>query len=464
MPNVNLTRQTADKFVSRFIKFIRPTTLEVTMFRKVMLSIAAVVAAILMSFGFTATAAQAYCGPGFTSKSGAIAYYKTPEGKKFLPSMKRMLIRKGFMHQDQSVMAFLQSPKVVFTTTPGGYTLSFNTACSGGVYSKFDGNYRHSHMGVLAVRSTSTKKIGKPKQVGKTTSKVISTSPEQFVHNDATGETEVYVEDTVETTTTYHQKYKECTSYRPFMKAYCRNVVAGRKWQRCKSFVRAFVKKVKSVKRRLVRKIPPPPSGENPPPGVSAQQQCEAEQNHVWNSQIQQCFVIVSECSIVVVGNGNYVTVNGDICKKEVPPPPPPPVTPPPSIQLTTCAHIFVTGNCQVYYEASGEGASGDAVITSGNASAWFAGKISVPYRWDGTPCPVSTKCYRVTMWATSVPGMVTIKATATGTGGTVSTTGNTDVKAETPGTPGSFDSVVITDSDTPGTTTTVTDPYAAMH
>jgi hypothetical protein len=258
--------------------------------RSIILALIALVAVLAF-----AGSASAYCGPGFTNKKQAIAYYQTKEGKKFLPSMKKKLVAKGFMHKDQTVMAFLKSPRVVFKKTPKGFVLDYNTSCNGSTYGPYGGLYAHGNKGVLAVIVKTTKsKIGKPKK-GKSTTKVVETSPEISIPN-ADGSIDIFVDETKETTTPYSQKYRECTYYRAFMKDYCRNIVHSVVWHECKTFVEHYTKKMRRTTRRHVRTIPAPtpapsgggemPSG-TPPPDTGCHVEVHGDVNN--NGQLTIC-------------------------------------------------------------------------------------------------------------------------------------------------------------------------------
>jgi hypothetical protein len=172
------------------------------------------------------------------------------------------------MSEDEDIMSFLESDRTVYVKTPRGYTLDTNTLCVNGEYQNFNGNLKHSKLGVLAVKDVKTSKVGKRKRVGKKKSNVISAVP--ILEPQADGSINEYEQVTTEVTTKFKQKIRKCTALQPFMKAYCRNVVSGDKFMKCKVKTKKSKKTRKVVSRNFVRTIPAPKnSTETPPPPPS---------------------------------------------------------------------------------------------------------------------------------------------------------------------------------------------------
>ncbi len=241
--------------------------------------------------------AAAFCGPGFSSKSTATSYYQTSEGKARVPVMTTWLRARGFMEKDQSFDSFIKSDKVAYIVTPKGYRLKANTMCpSPGSIRPYNGLYEHSQRGVLAKKVKEIKKGGKVKK-----------------HK-------------VGQTTTYTQTITIFTSWRPFMKDYCRNLVDGK----------PFVKK-KTIIKRWTKRGPPPVSVPTTPstpacgPNLvwngaacvtqtntttvsqDAKQQCEANVKGTWNGSM--C-VIIQNTTVSMMGRKSTTSMEATEVKK----------------------------------------------------------------------------------------------------------------------------------------------------
>jgi len=200
--------------------------------------------------------AFAFCGPGFSNKAQAVAYYKTSAGAKFLPSLKTHLVADGFMSADQDVLAFFESDKTANVITPKGYTLSKNTSCKGSQYGPYAGLLLHSDKNVLAVIVGKTvHPIGNAKVVSTKTTKVKTV---QSQVNQPDGSIKVYETTTYRETVTLQKKSTACVLYKPLEKGYCRNYVGGPVFTKCETKVVSYTQSKTYTKVVLVKTTPPP--------------------------------------------------------------------------------------------------------------------------------------------------------------------------------------------------------------
>ena len=287
--------------------------------------------------------AFAFCGPGFSNKAQAVAYYKTSAGAKFLPSLKTHLVADGFMSADQDVLAFFESDKTANVITPKGYTLSKNTSCKGSQYGPYAGLLLHSDKNVLAVIVGKTvHPIGNAKVVSTKTTKVKTV---QSQVNQPDGSIKVYETTTYRETVTLQKKSTACVLYKPLEKGYCRNYVGGPVFTKCETKVVSYTQSKTYTKVVLVKTTPPPastptvncPTGSvkdsagncvavtvSCPTGTvkdsngncvtqtnTAAQACQAKGGN-WDNTTQLCTIIQvnGTCSTIIVVNGNGNTVN----------------------------------------------------------------------------------------------------------------------------------------------------------
>ena len=399
------------------------------------------IAAVVAVMSFPALA-SAYCGPGFSTKSSAVAYYNG-SGKSMVPSMTKWLRSHNIMQADQSFNSFITSDRVENVVTPKGYTLNANTFCSGTSINPYDGKYAHGGKNVLAIRvGKSTKMVGKS---GKSTTTKVVVGTTQVDEKNPDGSTSTYAMVTIKETTTYKQKYKTCKKYKPFMKGYCRNLVSGKPFKKCKTKVRT-VRKVRTYQEKhFVGNVP----------GISQSQSAEQEcklQGKFWNSEVRQCEIIQVQvvCGVVVVNGGTVNT--GDICPTKTPsceetntcpiPPPPPPKCPDgrpvpengdcdraPSITITSIPHLMAPNaegrgaeNGFVYMETSdpdGDVQNADVEVVSGGEFANWTSLIETNQRWNQDPCPSGKTCWRFTLWA-KAPGNFQFRGIVSAGGKTV--------------------------------------------
>lgn len=403
------------------------------------------IAAVVAVMSFPALA-SAYCGPGFSTKSNAVEYYNG-NGKQMVPNMTKWLRSHNIMQADQSFNSFITSDRVENVVTPKGYTLSDNTACSGTSINPYNGRYAHGGKNVLAVRvGKSTKKSGKAGK-SKVTKVVVGSTPVEVKNPD--GSTSTYAMVTIKETTTYKQKYKTCKKFKPFMKGYCRNLVSGKPFMKCKTKVRT-VRKVRTYQEKHYVSVAPP--------SVVQTQRQDCEVGKIWNSEVMACVQIQVVCGVVVIGNNN--TVNSDNCNDTVKPPPtceethtcpippPPPKCPDgrpvpengdcdraPSITITSIPHLMAPNaegrgaeNGDVYMETSdpdGDIQNADVEVVSGSEFANWTSLIETNQRWNQDPCPSGKTCWRFTLWA-KTPGNFQFRGVVSAGGKTIKSAINT--------------------------------------
>jgi len=203
--------------------------------------------------------ASAYCGPGFSNKTQAVAFYQSAAGQKFVAPLKAALVHDGLMHNDQDLLAFLQSDKVANVVTPAGYKLAYNTSCkTDGSFKQYYGLYVHSRKNVLAVvvgKKVTKINGGKPKVI-KTQTTVVRKAQTQVKQAD--GSVKVFETTTYKETITLEKSTTECDLMRPFEKGYCRNYVRGKLFKKCHSANVTFTQSKTYTKTVLLKTIPAP--------------------------------------------------------------------------------------------------------------------------------------------------------------------------------------------------------------
>lgn len=113
-----------------------------------------------------------------------------------------------------------------------------------------------------------------------------------------------------------------------------------------------------------------------------------------------------------VAGNCNPVVVYPP---PVLPPPPPPPVNPQPApVCYGTAAHLQTGGDAFLYCEVmppSGATITGEtAQKVSGPSDANVNGLVPSDVRWDLSPCPSRTQCYRAHLWAGLSTGNLVVR------------------------------------------------------
>lgn len=110
------------------------------------------------------------------------------------------------------------------------------------------------------------------------------------------------------------------------------------------------------------------------------------------------------------------------------------PTDTPPQISCTWHPHVFekggnVYGWCETI-DPDGDTMSLNVEVDEETPYAHISGVVPSDVRWDGTPCPAGTKCWRFTIWGDS-PGFARIIATVTAGGKSAVSRGTIEVRKD---------------------------------
>jgi hypothetical protein len=217
-------------------------------------------------------------------------------------------------------------------------------------------------------------------------------------------------------------------------------------WNRNKGTikVRIWIKKSHHGKKPTKKVRPKKPCNcESTPPAQTPSTNCSGNTTNNGNNEGLGGNAQGGNCSTNVncTANGSPGAV---VCSPVIIPPTPTPTptpTPAPNpkpapVCYGSKAHLQTGGDdflwCEVVPPSGSTSITGERVDkVSGPSDAYVNGLTPSDVRWDGTPCPSGTKCYKSHMWAGQTTGDFVIRFTVSATfpGGTPNpTTGSTDV------------------------------------
>lgn len=170
----------------------------------------------------------------------------------------------------------------------------------------------------------------------------------------------------------------------------------------------------------------------------TVRQACEANQITNGNQCISYVYMTIiqinANCSQVYYGSGGVVVYEQNILCSVVnnptPTPTPTPVDRSPQITCVYPAHVFKGSNAYLWCEASDPDGDTLSVNIVGDSFASVSGVIPSDVRWDASPCPSSTKCYRATLWGNNV-GTSYVVATVTAGGKSAKSEGYVPIKPD---------------------------------